>query len=557
MSTTRLRAHAPALAILALALLASGLSLANGFAYDDVPIITLNRRAQSLAGWWHRFNEAYWPPRWGNQAYRPLTILGFALQFTLSGGKPWLFHVVNIVAYGACCLVVLRLARRVLPERGALLASALFAVHPVHVEAVANIVGQAELLAALTVLIALDLYLERRMAAEFPGMKRALAIAALFAVGCLTKETAIVLPGLFLAAELTVVSRTPFASRVRALAPSWGAVALVAVLYLVGRASVLGSSAGVTPFVPFAVGRTSPGDRLLTMLGVVPEWVRLLLWPARLSAEYGVAEMQIATGPALWQLPGLVLLCAIVIIAVMAVRRAPVVTFGILLAAVAIFPVSNVVFITSILLAERTLFLASVGAMLVVGWALDRLFVRAEDASPRARTLVGAMIALLLVAGVARSAVRQRAWKDSDTIFAQTAIDAPRNYRAQFLQGAQRFVNGDKAGGERQMRIALGIYGDDPNMLEHLGDLYRTEGMCEPAIPLYQRAVTIWPQRSTSRTGLVTCLVDRGRFDEAREVAQRGIREGIQRDSFRRLLAITDSVESSRRGAAGSAARSP
>lgn len=557
MSVVRLRAHAPALAVLLLALLASGLSLGNGFAYDDVPIITLNPRAQSLAGWWHRFAEAYWPPRWGSQAYRPLAILGFATQWVLAGGEPWIFHLVNVVAYAAGALLVLRIARRVLPERGALLAAAMFAVHPVHVEAVANVVGQAELLAGLAVLYALDLYLERRLAGKGPGPGRVIAIAALFATGCLTKETAIVLPGLFLAAELTVIPPSPLRERARAIVPVWLAVVLVAALYVAGRAAVLGSSAGVTPFVPFAVGHTSRADRLLTMLAIVPEWVRLLLWPARLSAEYGVAELRIARGPALWQFPGLALLCGIAVAAVLSRRRAPAVAFGILFTAVAIFPVSNAVFITSILLAERTLFLASVGAMLVAGWALDRALARAAEASPRARALVGAAIALLLVAGVARSADRQRAWKDSDTIFAQTAIDAPQNYRAQFLQGAQRFVNGDRPGGERQMRIALGIYGDDPNMLEHLGDLYRTSGMCEPAIPLYRRSITIWPQRSTSRTGLVICLIDRERFGEAREIARQGITEGIQRDSFRRLLAIADSVEASRRAPANTAALSP
>src|SRR5439155_3552473 len=105
------------------------------------------------------------------------------------------------------------------------------------------------------------------------------------------------------------------------------ALAGVAIVFLVARAVVL-SSVGFGGFHPFIVFQTlhlSIRDRILTMLGVVPQWIRLLLWPARLAAEYAPPEIDIAQGLSVTQLPGFLLLGSIVGLAIALVRRRPVV----------------------------------------------------------------------------------------------------------------------------------------------------------------------------------------------------------------------------------------
>ena len=65
---------------------------------------------------------------------------------------------------------------------------------------------------------------------------------------------------------------------------------------------------GFQPFTPFSTLHISGRDRVLTAIGVVPQWVRLLFWPAHLSSEYGPPEIEIAQGYSLTQLPGLIVL---------------------------------------------------------------------------------------------------------------------------------------------------------------------------------------------------------------------------------------------------------
>jgi hypothetical protein len=150
------------LSIAALAVLASGVGIHNGFAYDDRWIIVQNVNAHSLNRPWELFDTTYWPTSRGASLYRPLTILLYAAQWVFGGGAPFLFHLVNISLYAADSVLVLLLGLQCLPRSGAWVAAALFAVHPVHVEAVANGVGQAELWTALILLSAVLIYVRER-----------------------------------------------------------------------------------------------------------------------------------------------------------------------------------------------------------------------------------------------------------------------------------------------------------------------------------------------------------------------------------------------------------
>ena len=158
------RLAAPSVVILAI--LSSAIGLANKFAYDDVDIVQLNPAVHTLHRWWLEFGNSYWPKAIGGDGYRPITIIAFKIEWAIGGGSPIAYHAANILLYAAVSLLVFMLARRMLPFWAAWVVGALFAVHPVHVEAVANIVGQSEMLVALPVLAATLLYLRDRRVGE-------------------------------------------------------------------------------------------------------------------------------------------------------------------------------------------------------------------------------------------------------------------------------------------------------------------------------------------------------------------------------------------------------
>ena len=93
-------------------------SLWNGFAYDDNWIIQRNTRVHdlgNLAGIWL---TPYWPS-FGSELglYRPLTIFSYAIQWAISGGAPWLFHLVNILLHAGVCVLVFAFIERLFSER--------------------------------------------------------------------------------------------------------------------------------------------------------------------------------------------------------------------------------------------------------------------------------------------------------------------------------------------------------------------------------------------------------------------------------------------------------
>ena len=128
-------------------------SLMNGWSGDDTLIIEFNGVVHGAGSALRAWFETYWRyPFSSSGLYRPLTILTFGIDWSLFGGDPWWFHLVNVLMHAvATALVVLVTAQGLRPVP-ALTAGLVFAVHPVHVEAVANVVGRAEMLVAIGLL---------------------------------------------------------------------------------------------------------------------------------------------------------------------------------------------------------------------------------------------------------------------------------------------------------------------------------------------------------------------------------------------------------------------
>ena len=531
-----------------LALASSLVGIVNWFTYDDRYIVELNPMTRHLNDWYRVFVSSYWPKEWGGDGYRPLTMLAFKIESALGGGIPSVFHATNILLYVVASLLVFWLARRLLPVWAAWFAAAAFAVHPVHVEAVANVVGQSELIVAVVTVAALVLYVRDRRA----GALRPATIAwitLLYAVACFAKEHGIVLIALLGAAELTVLADdAPLMERARSLRLFYLVLVLVAVSFVAVRSRVLSdhSLGGFQPFTPFSTLHISSRDRVLTAVGVVPQWIRLLYWPARLSSEYGPPQIEIAQGVSLIQLPGFALLIGILALGILLRRRRPVAAFGIAFTVIAILPSSNFLVPAGIVLAERTLFLASVGAMLILGDVAVVVAERLQRDVPAAAyvryvTLARVACVLLVVTGAARSAMRTRVWKDNDTLFRQAVLDAPDAYRAHFMLGAWAFSHQRKREGEAEYRKALKLFPYDPFLAYNLAVEYEHVGMCGAAVPMFQWAFNVDSTFAMGRSALAWCLLNESRYDEARAAAIDAFRYGAEPPRLRRIIFLADS----------------
>lgn len=493
--------------------------MGNGFAYDDIPIIVQNDGLHSLTTLPGRLFEPYWL----GTLYRPLTMGMFGLEWLAGGGSPLPFHLTSLVLYSLLAAGVALLASHLgASPWAALLGGVVFAVHPVHSEVTANIVGQAELLSAVMVTATMLVYLRARVrGGPSPWETAALLLGVVLASQA--KESGYAVAGLLVAAEFlvipTLVRGQPDRDRLRLpvllmIATVAGAIAL--------RVSVLGGIGGETPHLSWQGMPT--GTRVQAMLGVVPEWTRLLFWPARLQAEYGPPELTPTGTMAIGHLVGLGLLVATLALLIWARRRAPMLAFGLAWVVIALAPVSNILFPTGIILAERTLFLPSIGVSLMVAWGAG---MAAIHLSARARAVLSVGAAAVLLAAGVKSAMRQPAWRDTDTILSQTVQDAPRSYRAHLVLGKALLQQGDRGAAMESFAEAGRLWAHDPRPFEELGQLLRSEGNCAEAIGVLRRAVEADSTSDVARGRLVECLIVEQRWDEAEAEVERGLGQGV------------------------------
>ena len=504
-------------ALCALAIVSSWNGVFNDFTYDDRFIVLNNAAMHDLRNWWRFFGMPYWPADWGSDGYRPMTILAYSLQWAAGHGKPWIFHAVNIGLYVGVTVAVFFLAETCLPFAAALVAAALFAVHPVHVEAVANVVGQSELLVAIFMIPAVTIYIRRRNANELT-VGPMVAITAMYIAACLSKEHGFVLPALLVAAEvILVVDSTPIRSRLVALRPFGLSLALIAVAYLWAHSRINHEMTGFHPYVPFSVLGVGASGRMFTMFGLVPEWFRLLLWPLHLSAEYGPPAFPVMTGFSLYQVPGMIALPGLVALGIVSWRKAPAISFGIWFLLITLVPTSNFVVPSGLLLAERTLLTPSAGAMIALAAVVPWVYQRATTRTVRIASI--AALQAVLAFGAWRSFERTKVWKDNETLFATVVIDAPYVYRSHFMLGAWKLSQKRKVEGEREYRLAMALYDKDPYVYYSLGEEYRLWGIYDPAIAMFRKALEVDTTMFEARARLALSLAALGRWPEANREA--------------------------------------
>jgi len=530
-----------ATAVALLALVVTAAALKNGFALDDVHIILENTRVHTLDSVWRLFGQTYWPPEEGSSLYRPLTMIAFAVQWAIGGGSPLVFHIFSSILFASTCVVFYLLVDELTSPDIALIAAALFAIHPVHVEVFANIVGQAEMWVALLVFLATLKFVRARKRGELRATDVAL-ISGLYIAACMFKEHAIVLPAILVGADVLVGDKPKaVAERVKALAPLVGALVVTAVLFIVIRTVVTGG---------FRAGGTNElfrGEsfyaRLLTMLTVIVEWVRLFFWPADLSADYSFPRTRIATEFSASMLPGILVLIGCTVAGWRIRKTSPVAAFSLAFVAITLAIPSNLLIVTGFVLAERTLFLASAGVLILVAMGIVTLWHVASERGQVARLGTACLVALVIGAGAIRSIDRGPVWRDNATLFYQTVQDVPSSSRAHWMLAKHvSQAEGPRASiDEMLLAVALGRK-DDATLLGFAADQLSLAGMCPRATRFYLRALEITPENVQLRVNTSLCLLRIGRIDEARAVAEAGTSPASTDPRLSRMLVLSDSL---------------
>ncbi len=504
-------------------------ALGNGFALDDNPVVVENENVHDLSLLPRLFTE----PHWDN--YRPVTLTTFALEWAVSDGAPALFHATNVGLHAlVTCLLFLLLVRLGAPHIGAAVGAAIFAVHPVHVEAVSNVVGRAELLVAVFTLLALLVHTSARSRAF-----RAVGVAVLVALALGSKENGVAVPALMLltTAFLAPTVAAAWASIRRDL-PVYAGVVAVGGAYALVRRSVVGTFTLYQQAYGFDLDAS---ERVLTAIGIWPEYVRLLFFPADLSAEYGPGLLMPMRSVTWEVLLGAIVGIGCLLLVPLLWRRSRWVSLGVAWFALSIFPVSNLVIPVGIWLAERNLYLPSVSvAMLAAALvaALRDAPGRAGDGGA-ARGVhplgMATAIGIVLVLGSWRTWTRTPTWESTDSVLFGLMEEQPESFRAQWhMANLLSSSNQPERALEYIERARDLVPGHGQVILDH-ARLLGLNGRPEDAEAVLRE--NEWLAASSGwRTYMTFALLDQGRADEALEVAEEGARLSPESDLVRGAL---------------------
>ncbi len=461
-------------------------TIPNQFVFDDLDQVAHNPLVTQPASAGAIFKSHYWQhvtP--AGKLYRPLVVLSYALNHAVSGPSPAGYHLANLLLHAVCAgLVVLLGARLGLGNGSSLAAGLLFATHPIHTEAVASVVGRAELMAAAAVLAAWVIHLS----SPRPGAGRAAAIATLFAAGLLSKENAVVLPALML---LTDLRRLRLGETfLRNLAWPYAGCAAALSAWLALRAVVL------TPVEPGSISDSLFAGvpalyRICTALDVVSRYLWLLVYPAKLSADYSFQQIPLVTS---WLHPSTLgaALILTVTVCVGLMRLAGGRTDGLPAPAfvAAVAPVSNILIPIGTIMGERLLYLPSVAFCLAlpIVW---RSFV--PDSIRRRRGVAVALLGLLTMAYAARTIARNADWRDQLTLFSATTASSPRSAKAHYNLAVALEEAGRDEAALREYEAAIAILPEDAKSHHNAGLILARLDRIEEAIRHFEEAAHLAP----------------------------------------------------------------
>jgi len=495
-------------------------SLANGFVYDDSPQIIQNAFIQNPHLWKRIFTGSVWSFQGGRtNFYRPLQFACYWILYRIGGPNPALFHLLNLLLYVASAGLVYRLARELFDSEVVAFAGALlWALHPVHVEAVAWISALPDVAFAFFTLLALLCFLRAEQAGGKRHQYHALAILAFF-VALFFKEMALSFPFLLLAYGYFLGKPESWSRRALRWSP-YGAATLV---YAAVRHQMLGylTEGGHLWRVPLRVAGAAAG-----LLG---QDTKILLWPAHLN----VFRM-FYLGPSLrspWPWITLLLLAGTFWLR----KREPRLAFLIAWWPVTLLPVLDIRQLSFPLLADRFLYFPSIGPCLAMAYLLLDWLPRRV---PRTRLVpaAGCVLGLAMFFCAVQSVRAIPRWRDNDTLIHYSLTQSPDSPLLHMARGVVlEYEHGDLKGALEEYNTArrLNQASSWPLNLDHdydlaVGRIALRRGNKEEAVQDFEKAQRAAPDSSQPSDALGAVYFPQGDYARAAEYFERSVKVNPQ-----------------------------
>nr|XP_048685241.1 protein O-mannosyl-transferase TMTC1 isoform X3 [Caretta caretta] len=574
---------AAALLLAGLCALCYGSSLRGEFVHDDVWAIVNNPDVRAAAPWAGVFANDFWgkgmAENTSHKSYRPLCVLTFKLNILLAGMNPFYFHAVNVTLHCLVTLVLMYTCDKAVfkDSRLAFVTALFFAVHPIHSEAVTGIVGRADVLACLLFLLAFLSY--NRSVDHFyvgehfpPTASPFFLLLSLFLGTCamLVKETGVTVFGVCLVYDLlflsynrlrlylTASNNQNFLYTARPFLKRAALVISYVILVLYFRFWIMGGSMPMfseqdnpASFSPYLLTRFLTYSYLLAF----NSW--LLLAPITLCYDWQVGSIPLIES--IWDVRNLATVLLVVVMILLSLHCITAfkklehreVLVGLLFLVFPFIPASNLFFRVGFVVAERVLYMPSMGYCILFVHGLKKLCAWLNRWGTTALTL-SALLLLLLFSW--KTVKQNEIWLSRESLFRSGVQTLPHNAKvhynyANFLKDQGRnseaiyhyktalklyprhasalnnlgTLTKDLVEAKEYYRRALQLNPQHNRALFNLGNLLKSQGKKEEAVFLLRDSIKYGPEFADAYSSLASLLAEQEQFKEAQEVYQAGI----------------------------------
>ena len=455
-------------------------TLAYEFVYDDHWTVDGNPHLRVWPGVQRIFTSDIWelttyPAR--SNYYRPMFFLGNWFTAHAISAAPWAFHLVNVLLHAAVVALVWFVATNLVADRRiALIAATLFAVHPIHTEAVAWIADTVDLGCTLFFLLAVFIYTR----ADSSRVKTDIAVSACYVVALLWKEPA--------ATFLPVIVAYDWLVRRELQWRRYVPVVLVTAVYFFVRYQALG---GVVP-ITYHSAMTASQYPLIAATGLGTS-ISKLIAPIHLSIYYD------AVAPSLLYAS---LLVALIVLAALLSQRQRETSWALFWIVLTLSPALAVSRI-SMPLSERNLYLASVGYCLAGALLISKL-------NWRFASMLSAVFAGIFVVGTLQ---RLPVWHDDLTLYGATLSKHPDASLIRLNLATELARRNQLPQAIEQLDIVLAASPSDASVLSNKAALKSRQGDWQAVSQICSQALSIDANMVSCMT--LSAVVDQQRGDVA------------------------------------------
>lgn len=456
-------------------------ALNNDFVFDDESVVQNNMSITKLSNIPKFFTAEEGFHKVIGRYYRPVVSTLYAVDYAVWGLNPFGFHLTNIIIHTLASLLLLSILLKIFGEYkngllAAFIGAIIFAVHPIHTEAVSWISGRTDSLTTMFFFLSFLFYI------KYSDEKKSAVYLIIsltgYFFGLLSKEMIVTVPVLMLVYDYFFRKRDLKWFRENSL--PYILFAGLTVLFVVIRYFALKDIVDRTTYMYFYGEEGSTA--FYTMLKTLPVYFRLLFIPVNLLYHYnGVL-------PDSYSLADIKVLLSLLFITVMAVasfyihKKYGEISFVILFFFISLLPVMNII-PTMNYMAERFLYLTSFALSVLISYVIVRFMNEKNTRIVTAGFLIIAAVFTYL------TFMRNADWKNNDTLY----MTAEGKDGSVLLVNAGNVYANKKNYAEAEKRYRRAIEIRDNSVLAHhnLGLIYLLRGDIDSAEIRFKKGLSI------------------------------------------------------------------